>query len=166
MKRIKSFAKWIGLALFLNLLLIQFIQPARTAPAVAPGHDLRTSPQAPGPQAAAALQAACYDCHSSETKWPWYGHVAPVSWWLADHIKDARERLNFSDWPTDNPRLLKKKLHQISEDVTEGEMPLKSYTWMHPAARLTAEEKNHITDWADQEADKIIVPASAAEAGK
>jgi len=166
MKRTKTFAKWIGLGLLLNLLIIQFIQPARTAPAIAPGHDLRTSPQAPGPQAAAVLRAACYDCHSSETKWPWYGYVAPVSWWLADHIKDARERLNFSDWPANNPRLLKKKLHQIRDEVDDGSMPLPSYTWMHPAARLTAAEKNHITDWADQEADKINLPAPAVEADK
>lgn len=166
MKRIKTYAKWIGLGLLLNFLIIQFFQPARTNPPVVPGHDLRASTNAPNPKVAAVLQAACYDCHSYETQWPWYGHVAPVSWWLADHIKDARERLNFSEWPTDDPAKAKKKLHRISESVDDGDMPLASYTWMHPAARLSTDDRKLLTDWADQEADKISVREPAATSEK
>ena len=162
MNRAKSIIKRLGWGLLAVLALCQFIRPGHTNPPAAPGRDLSASAFAPSAKVAALLRGACYDCHSYETKWPWYGQIAPVSWWLADHIKDARARLNFSDWPVDNPARAKKKLERISENVESGDMPLPSYTWMHPAARLSAADKKLLADWADESADNIKLPAPAA----
>src|SRR4051812_9751220 len=89
--------------------LLQLTNAGRTNPVAAPGHDFLSS-NAPPPEITTLLRNACYDCHSYETRWPWYGHVAPVSWWLDNHVHDARESLNFSEWPHDNPQKAAKKL--------------------------------------------------------
>jgi hypothetical protein len=79
---------------------------------------------------------ACFDCHSHETKWPWYSNVAPVSWFVTHHVEDGRRHLDFSTW--DQPH---KKADECAEAVTKGWMPLDSYLWAHPEARLTDGEK-------------------------
>lgn len=79
---------------------------------------------------------ACYDCHSNETQWPWYSHVAPVSWLVQRDVDEGREKLNFSEW--DKPQ---KEAHEAAEAVREGEMPMWIYLPTHPEARLTDAEK-------------------------
>jgi hypothetical protein len=87
------------------------------------------------PQAEALARRACYDCHSNETRWPWYAQITPVSWLLAQDVAEARRHFNFSDWRGHDPE-------EIQEVVLEGEMPPALYRLMHPAARLTPAEKN------------------------
>jgi hypothetical protein len=116
-------------------------------------HDLlATNP--PPPQVAAVLQAACYDCHSHETKWPWYSHVAPVSWLVVSDVNEGRRHVDFSDWPTD-PDAIAKKLDRINEVMDYREMPPKQYTLMHPKARLTEADRKLLLDWSDAEATKL-----------
>jgi hypothetical protein len=126
---------------------------------VVPGHDL-LSTNAPPPQIAAMLRAACYDCHSYETRWPWYGHLAPVSWWLDGHVRDAREGLNFSEWPHNDPQRAAKKWNHISDRVRDGDMPLSSYARIHKAARLTDEQRKQLADWAQQESQRLKATAA------
>ena len=161
MNRTIIISKRFGWGLLAALVLCQFVRPDRTNPPAVPGRDLSTSAVAPPAKVATLLRGACYDCHSFETRWPWYGRVAPVSWWLADHVREARQRLNFSEWPAD-PARAKKKLDRISEDVDAGDMPLTSYALIHRASRLTAEEGKLIVQWAEESADKIELPTSAA----
>lgn len=150
----KKYLKWILIAVAAALVLMQFANPSRTNPPVEPGHDLfATNP--PPPHIAATLHAACYDCHSYETKWPWYGHVAPVSFWLASHINEGREHLNFSDWPHDNPQRAAKRWNHVAEEVRKGDMPWPSYTWIHHAARLTPQQRQELVDWAAQQAQML-----------
>ena len=99
-------------------------------------------------EVATLLRTACYDCHSRESNYPWYSNVTPVSWFMYDHIRHAREELNFSDWATMSKKRKLHKLEEISEEVMEGEMPLPSYTPMHPEAKLTIEQRKLISDWA------------------
>lgn len=156
----KKRGKWILGGLVLALVLMQFIHPVRLNPPAVGGRDLMAA-NPPPPKVAALLRAACYDCHSDEIKWPWYSHVAPVSWWLVGHINEAHEKLNFSKWPHDEPLRTKKKWRNISEQVSSREMPLPSYTWMHPAARLSAADRQLLVQWADQETERLkaLVPA-------
>jgi hypothetical protein len=134
--------------------LLQFTNPRRTNPAVAPGRDLlATNP--PPVEIAALLRGACYDCHSDETRWPWYSRVAPVSWWLADHVNEGRRHLNFSRWPHDDTRSAARKWNHVYREVRSGEMPLRSYTWAHPAARLSAAQREELSQWARQEAIRL-----------
>lgn len=150
----KKRSKWILLIAIAAFALLQLTNLGRTSPPVVPGHDL-SSTNPPPPEIAAMIRGACYDCHSYETHWPWYGHVAPVSWWLDGHVHDARERLNFSEWPHDDPQRAGKKWNRISNTVRDGDMPLPSYARMHKPARLTAEQRQKLADWAAEEAQRL-----------
>ena len=96
------------------------------------------------------LKTSCYDCHSNQTVYPWYNQVAPVSYWLADHVKDGKGHLNFSAWSSYDTKKKDHKLEEVIETVKEGEMPLKEYTWTHSQARLTQEQREAITTWAQR----------------
>jgi len=96
------------------------------------------------------LVKACYDCHSHETRWPWYSRVAPLSWWIAHHVDEGRKDLNFSRWPTFDFAGQALIRREIEKQVTSGAMPLRSYTVGHPAARLKQSERQVLLDWARQ----------------
>lgn len=151
----KRFLKKAALAAVLVFVVLQFIKPAGKNLPVIAGHDFLTGGNPPPAEIARLLRAACYDCHSHETRWPWYGRIAPVSWWLADHIQDGRDHFNFSDWPHDNPTKARKRISNLADEIAAGTMPLKSYTWMHPDARLTTAQKKLLTDWADTEIERL-----------
>ena len=158
----KKKLKWIFGALVAGFGLLQLMNPPRTNPPVLPGHDLMAA-SPPPPPVAAILHAACYDCHSHETRWPWYSHIAPVSWLVAGDVKRGRERLNFSEWPRDLPERAAKRLERISEEVDYKEMPPAKYTLMHPEARLTASQREQLMHWADQEAPRFKANGGAGK---
>ena len=95
---------------------------------------------APWPSAATEKLAreACYDCHSNETKWPIYSYVAPLSWWVRNHVDEGRASLNFSEW--------RGRSGDAAETIQEGSMPPSYYTLLHPSARLSAAEKRQLID--------------------
>lgn len=150
----KKAVKWIIGGFLAAAVALQFFNPALTNPPVEPGSDLMAG-NGPPARIAALLHDACYDCHSFATKWPWYSHVAPVSWFVAGHVNDGREAMNFSEWPQDDPYKAGKRLARISHRVEEGAMPLASYTWLHPASRLTGEQRKQLSDWAARAADQL-----------
>jgi Haem-binding domain len=147
--------KWsfVALVVFVaGFALLQLTNQPRTNPPVV--SDLMAS-NPPPPQVAAMLHAACYDCHSSETRWPWYSHVAPMSWLIASDVKEGRENLNLSDWSNDNPMRAAKWLENMSDEISSGEMPLPKYTKIHADARLTEIQRKELTDWLDTEAARL-----------
>jgi hypothetical protein len=159
---VKKKLKWILVAAVALFGLVQCFNPPRANPPVVPGRDLlATNP--PPPEVAALLRHACYDCHSNETKWPWYSRVAPVSWLVANDVVHGRERLNFSEWPRELPDRAARRLERISENVEYKDMPPAKYTLMHPEARLTAGQRQQLMQWADQEAARL---KAAGGAGK
>ena len=78
---------------------------------------------------------ACFDCHSNQTTWPWYSNLAPASWLVQRDVDEGRSKLNFSEW--DRPQ---EEPWESVEAVAEGEMPPRSYLFLHSPARLTPEE--------------------------
>ncbi|MBA3873051.1 MAG: heme-binding domain-containing protein [Anaerolineae bacterium] len=88
------------------------------------------------PQTEQLARSACYDCHSNETRYPWYSHVAPVSWLIYDDINVARDSLNFSTW---SKREI--DVNDIIDQIQQGAMPLPIYLPLHSEAQLTAEQK-------------------------
>ncbi len=128
------------------LILIQFIRIDKTNSEIIAENDFIIATKAPE-EIATLLKSSCYDCHSNESKYPWYSNVAPVSWWVKDHINEAREELNFSEWGTFDEKRKDHKLEEAVEHLEEGEMPLKSYTWIHGEAKLTAEQKTQLINW-------------------
>jgi hypothetical protein len=94
------------------------------------------------------LERSCYDCHSNRTRWPWYSRVAPVSWFVARHVAEGREHLNFTEWDRMSPEDQAKAMEEIGETVTEGEMPLASYLLAHPEAALSEQDQTLLRQWA------------------
>ena len=93
------------------------------------------------------LTQKCYDCHSNNTDYPWYIHIQPIGWWMASHIKEAKDELNFNEFKTYNQKKASHKLEEVMEVLEDGAMPIKSYVWLHSDAKVTAEEAKAITDW-------------------
>ena len=107
------------------------------------------------PPVANVIRTSCFDCHSNETRWPWYTEIAPVSWLVANDVHSGRNHLNFSEWGkyTKSKRVL--KLGQIYEQVSKNEMPLSKYLYMHPNAKLSSADRDSITSWTEQEQDRL-----------
>lgn len=117
--------------LFVLFVVIQFIPvPARANPPV------QSQIQWESPQTEQLVRAACYDCHSNETVWPWYAQIAPISWLVAHDVEEGRDAMNFSVSAADEI-----SGEEAAEEVEEGAMPPKSYLPLHPAANLSADQK-------------------------
>jgi len=99
-----------------------------------------------------ALRQACYDCHSNETRWPWYSAIAPVSWVIHHDVDEGRRRLNFSSWSdyADDPGTEAHKLEEIARFVTTGDMAPWYYRWLHPDAHLGADERDAVVGWTER----------------
>jgi cytochrome c551/c552 len=153
--------KWLQRIVLILLVLLavsQFIRPSRTNPPIDPAHTLHATGQAP-PPIEAILDRSCRDCHSSKTVWPWYTNVAPISWWLSDHVHSGRKEVSFSEWATYPPKKQARKLKEICDQVREGDMPLKTYLPMHPEAKLSDADRQAICDWSKQQMARLGVQA-------
>lgn len=126
--------------------IIQFFRIDKTNPPVNEGMDFLTIKNTPE-NVASKIRASCYDCHSNETKYPWYSNVQPVAWFLKSHIDEGRTKLNFSTFATYEPKRQAHKLAEAVEMVETGEMPMESYLLAHPEAKLTQEERQMIIDY-------------------
>jgi len=147
-------AKVIGIILVV-VILLQFFRGSAPEVTVENPNDLIATAELSG-DIAATLRAACYDCHSMETKYPWYSYITPVSWFLFHHIDEGRDELNFSEWAAYSKRDKLRKLKDIQEEVEEGEMPMESYVIMHSEASLTEEQREAIVTWAKNFAGEVI----------
>ena len=99
----------------------------------------------------AILERSCFDCHSSHTTFPWYSSIAPVSWFTKDHVKDAREKLNFSNWNSYTDEKKMKYLEKLPKAI-KSKMPMESYLIMHKDAKLSEDDKKAIAEWATEAA--------------
>lgn len=131
----KKFIRYAGIAIVVLFVLLQLIPIDRTNPPVTQAVQWDST------ETQALAQRACLDCHSNETNWPWYSYIAPISFRVADHVEEGRQKLNFSEWDRRN-----ESLHEIVESIEEGQMPLSDYLLMHPEAKLTAAERQALLD--------------------
>lgn len=150
MNRVKK----ILLAILIVLIVIQVIQPARNKSGQVLATNMMTMYKMPD-TVQAVLKAACYDCHSNNTNYPWYTYVQPVGWMLANHIRHGKEELNFNEFGSYTARRQQSKLKAIANQIKDGDMPLYSYTIMHKNARLTKEQKQLIIEWAQKTKDSL-----------
>jgi hypothetical protein len=151
--------KRIVLILIALLIVIQFIRPARNLSATPSPNDISQHYKVPD-TVAGILQRACNDCHSNNTRYPWYTNIQPVGWWMQDHVNDGKKELNFSEFGTYTAKRQNHKMEEVAEQVKKGEMPLNSYLWIHKDAILTDHEKEILISWANEIRSRIIVPAS------
>lgn len=124
----------IGLAIV--LILIQFIRIDKNNPESPLNEQFLTVENAPE-NVQLIMKRACFDCHSHNTTWPWYADVAPVSWFVGKHVREAREELNFSAWGTYSNKRRHHKMEECLEEVSEGEMPLEGYVVWHDEALIS-----------------------------
>lgn len=153
-RSVQKILKRTAIVVAMIFLGLQFIRPARTNP---PVDEARTifRQTAISSEVAAILDRACNDCHSNRTRWPWYSNVAPLSWFVADHVNVGRKGLNFSDWAQYNTEEQTGLLKQMCREVKAGAMPLKSYLRLHGEAELSGEEVKALCDWAQRESLRL-----------
>ena len=87
----------------------------------------------------ALAKQACFDCHSNETEWPAYAHIAPASWLVQHDVDEGRAVLNFSEWT--RPQ---KEAKEAAKELREGEMPPTAYKLIHAHARLSAADQDQL----------------------
>jgi len=141
--------KWVrkaSLAILIVFIALQFIQPDRNKSGQVLPTDITNVYSVPE-NITVFLKNACYDCHSNNTRYPWYTNIQPVGWLLAYHIKRGKAVLNFSDFGSYTARRQMSKLRAIENSLKDGSMPLSSYTFVHKNARLSKEDKTTIIDW-------------------
>lgn len=139
--------KKILLAIVVMLVIIQFIKPDKNATAGEQKNAIATKYTVPD-TVANILAVACYDCHSNNTRYPWYYNIQPVAWWLNDHVNEGKKHLNFDEFTTYSLKRQNHKLEDFTDSQKEGWMPLDSYTWIHKNANLTGRQKETLIDWA------------------
>jgi len=141
--------KKLSIVLFVVFLLIQFIPTHRNENTEVLASDfikLYNPPTA----IANKLKASCYDCHSNNTTYPWYNKVQPVAWFLENHINEAKEELNFSEFGAYSKRKIKSKLKSMRNEIRDDKMPLWTYTLMHSDAKFSDKEQKEILNWIEE----------------
>ena len=141
--------KKITLGLLAILVLIQFIKPAANVSS-GPQTNAIGNKYPMSDVVKNALAVACNDCHSNNTRYPWYSSIQPVSWFLANHVNDGKRHLNFDEFLAYEPKKMDHKLEELIESQEEGWMPISSYTLIHKDAVLNAEQKKAIIDYAKE----------------
>ncbi len=151
---LKKIFKRIFQILLLAFVVIQFIRPAKNRAEGISNNDISKMYAVPA-DVEAILKTSCYDCHSNNTVYPWYAEVQPAAWWLADHVKEGKKELNFSEFASYRIGRQYRKLEEINKEVKEGEMPLESYLWIHNDAKLSEQQKLTLANWATALRDTI-----------
>ena len=150
----KKILKWIGIGLAVVVVGAQFFQPERTNPPVDETRTIYARVPVPS-DVKAILERSCADCHSYNTRWPWYSYVAPTMWLVAHDVEEGREHMNLSDFAQYKDLRAVAKLDMICEQIQAGNMPLPVYLTMHSDAKLSKEEIDRICDWVETARDSL-----------
>jgi len=135
--------EWVAaLAVSVVLLAVQLVLVNRTNP---PSLGTLAAP----PQIDATLKRACYDCHSNETRWPWYSRVAPLSWFIVHDVTLGRKEVNFSEWGSYYPATRRRKLDWMGRALREENMPPWSYRLSHPGGCLNEADRAALQRWIE-----------------
>ena len=150
----KKLLRRIFQILFVAFIVIQFFRPEKNKSESINGNDI-TRKYAVPQDVLNILQSSCYDCHSNNTRYPWYASIQPVDWWLNNHINGGKRSLNFSEFASYRIGKQYKRLNDISEEIKDDGMPLDSYLWIHKKAVLNDLQKKIITNWTHVLRDSI-----------
>lgn len=140
--------KRILLILLIALVIIQFFHPAKNVSTGNSSNDIAEVYNVPA-DVKTVLNKACNDCHSNNTRYPWYNNLQPVAWWLDDHVQEGKSELNFNEFKSYRIGKQYRKMENVLDEVKKGDMPLTSYTLIHTNAKLTDKEKALVVGWAE-----------------
>ena len=142
-----------ALTLFLVVFIgIQFVRPDRTNPPSSAAASLQLKMS---PDVRAILDRSCRDCHSNETRWPWYTNVAPASWLVASDVHHGREHFNISEWTSYPPDDQDQLLDAMCNLTQRGRMPLTQYLVIHRNSKLSPADVTAICTWSDKMRDTL-----------
>jgi len=116
------------------------------------------------PQVRTILVQKCADCHSNQTRAPFYGHFAPASWLMERDIVEARKAMNLSLWDTysvDRQQTLAAKMVQ---ETKSHQMPPLQYRMTHWNARIADADLRTLGLWAHGPQATQAGPMVAGEA--
>lgn len=126
-------------------LLVAAMQLIPVAPARNPAVEEEVTAPA---EVMTVLRRSCYDCHSHETRWPWYANVAPAKWLVRRDVDEARDNLNFSTWNRYDAEERAHNWEEVAEELEEGNMPLWYYLPLHRDAALSEGDLELVRSWA------------------
>lgn len=141
--KVKKIILWVVLGLLLG---IQFVPSMSNQSQVVPKTDFMLVNDVPN-KITTILKESCYDCHSNNTRYPWYNNIQPIAWFLENHIKKGKEELNFNNFGNYSKRRQSSKLKATIDQIKDNEMPLSSYTLIHGEAKLSIMEKESLMNY-------------------
>ncbi len=152
--------KRLGWVVLFVLIGIQFVPVEYENPAENSLHTFESTMNPPT-EIMSLMKKACYDCHTYQTKWPWYSKIAPVSWLIEHDVTEGRRHLNLSVWANYSVSKKVKKLSEIAGELNEKNMPMPIYITMHAEADLTDADRKKIANWVEDQSDKLDEKADA-----
>jgi Haem-binding domain len=151
MVRIVRIVRWLLIVFLVVFISAQFIRPVRDNPPTPAGSLLGKAT----PPVASILDRACRDCHTNETRWPWYTSVTPTNWFIADHVHHGREHLNLSLWASYDEDEQDKFLGNMCDLAQRRRMPLPSYLIIHREAKLSDADVETLCNWTEKMRDVL-----------
>jgi len=155
----KRAVKIVAIVLVAGFVVIQFFPIDQTNPPIVAAETIEAGTVVPA-DISEILGRSCVDCHSNNTRYPWYSNVQPSAWFLKDHIDEGRRELNFSVFNTYTAKKKAKKFQEICEQLEAGEMPIPSYVWIHRDAALSDSDRTTLCEWAKAEQAKLDAAGS------
>ena len=152
----KLILRWGGIAVVAAFVVMQAFRSERTNPPVDPSNTLYAVVPVPD-EVRNILERSCIDCHSNETRWPWYSAIAPAMWVVAHDVEEARKELNFSEFGRYKSLRAVAKLDMICEQIINRNMPLPAYLILHPDAEISKEEIDIICNWVESARDSLYI---------
>jgi len=144
-----------GKAFAALFVLAQLVPVNRKNPPSVPAKSMYVIENAPA-NLRAILNRSCSDCHSNETRWPWYSYVAPASWLVANDVHEARRKMNLSEWADYSEKKRDHELEEICNEILDSSMPDGKYTWIHRSARLSEDERDAVCQWTGSPHDHAL----------
>ncbi len=138
--------KKLFILIIILLFVFQFVQPVKNISEGLGDDDISKVYDVPD-NVHQILIKKCYDCHSNNTHYPWYFNVQPIGWWLAAHVHEGKEHLDFSSFRQYDKKKADHQLEELGEVVEDHSMPLKAYVLFHPQAEITEEDEKAIGAW-------------------
>ena len=146
--------KKIGLGLLIGFVSIQFIQPTRNNSGLFLPSDISNTVVVPN-EVSNILKNSCFDCHSNNTRYPWYSFIQPGAWWMDSHIRKGKVNLNFSEFGSYSNRKQQSKLQAIANSIKDETMPISFYTLLHKNAKLSPDDKLVLLGWVKTTKDSL-----------
>ena len=144
-----SLGKKISLAVLVILVLLQFVRPEKNL-GQSTGPNEILDRYAASDTVKALIRTACYDCHSNNTRYPWYTNIQPIGLWLQHHVNEGKKELNFSEFTSYPSKKADHKLEESVEQIRNQEMPLSSYTLIHADAKLNDQQRDLVIRWIEE----------------